>query len=79
MGAQPQPWQIFPQSIDGGCLGLLSKVRLLMEEHNILLTPNLLIVMKKVISLIKRGAKAYFRQAAKNHAWLPTGTIPVGI
>lgn len=35
--------------------------------------------MKKVISLIKRGAKAYFRQAAKNHAWLPTGTIPVGI
>ena len=56
-----------------------SKVRLLIGEHNILLTPNLLIVMKKVISLIKRGAKAYFRQAAKNYAWLPTGTIPVGI
>lgn len=23
MGAQPQPWQIFPQSIVGGCSGLL--------------------------------------------------------
>ena len=23
VGAQPQPWQIFPQSIDGGCSGLL--------------------------------------------------------
>ena len=56
-----------------------SKVRLLMGEHNTLLTPNFLIVMKKVISLIKRGAKAYFRQAAKSYAWTPTGTIPVGI
>ena len=56
-----------------------SKVRLLMGEHNILLTPNFLIVMKKAISLIKRGAKAYFRQAAKSYAWTPTGTIPVGI
>ena len=56
-----------------------SKVRLLMGEHNILLTLNFLIVMKKVISLIKRGAKAYFRQAAKSYAWTPTGTIPVGI
>ena len=35
--------------------------------------------MKKVISLIKRATKAYFRQAAKNYAWIPTGTIPVGI
>lgn len=54
------------------------KVRLLMGEHNILLTPNFN-VMRKVISLIKRGAKAYFRQAAKTYAWTPTGTIPVGI
>lgn len=35
--------------------------------------------MKKVISLIKRCAKAYFRQAAKAYAWTSTGTIPVGI
>lgn len=35
--------------------------------------------MKKIISLIKKGAKAYFRQAAKSYAWAPTGTIPVGI
>ena len=35
--------------------------------------------MKQVISLIKRGTKAYFRQAAKSYAWIPTGTIPVGI
>lgn len=35
--------------------------------------------MKKVISLIKKGAKAYFRQAAKSYTWAPTGTIPVGI
>ena len=35
--------------------------------------------MNKVISLIKRAAKAYFRQAAKVYAWAPTGTIPVGI
>ena len=35
--------------------------------------------MKQVISLIKRGAKAYFRQAAKSYAWTSTGTIPVGI
>ena len=35
--------------------------------------------MKKVISLIKKGAKAYFRQAAKTYAWTSTGTIPVGI
>ena len=35
--------------------------------------------MKKVISLIKRGAKAYFRQSAETYAWIPTGTIPVGI
>lgn len=35
--------------------------------------------MKKVISLIKRGAKAYLRQAAKAYAWTPTGTIPVRI
>lgn len=35
--------------------------------------------MKKVISLIKRGAKACFRAASKNYAWLPTGTIPIGI
>ena len=34
---------------------------------------------KKVILLIKRGAKAYFSQAAKSYAWTPTGTIPVGI
>ena len=49
-----------------------------MGEHNILLTPNFN-VMRKVISLIKRGAKAYFRQASKTYAWTPTGTIPVGI
>lgn len=35
--------------------------------------------MKKIISLIKKCAKAYFRQAAKSYAWAPTGTIPVGI
>ena len=35
--------------------------------------------MKKVISLIKRGVKAYFRQAIKSYAWISTGTIPVGI
>lgn len=35
--------------------------------------------MKKVISLIKRGTKAYFRQVAKVYAWTPTGTIPMGI
>ena len=35
--------------------------------------------MKKVISLIKRGVKAYFRQAAKAYAWTLIGTIPVGI
>lgn len=55
-----------------------SKVRFLMGEHNILLTPNFN-VMRKVISLIKRGAKAYFRQVAKTYAWTPTGTIPIGI
>lgn len=49
-----------------------------MGEHNILLTPNFN-VMRKVISLIKGGAKAYFRQAAKTYAWTPTGTIPIGI
>ena len=49
-----------------------------MGEHNILLTPNFN-VMKKVISLIKRGAKTYFRQAAKTCTWAPTGTIPIGI
>lgn len=41
-----------------------SKVRFLMGEHNILLTPNFN-VMRKVISLIKRGAKAYFRQVLR--------------
>ena len=55
-----------------------SKVRFLRGEHNILLTPNFN-VMRKVISLIKRGAKAYFSQAAKSYAWTPTGTIPIGI
>lgn len=35
--------------------------------------------MKRAISLIKRGAKAYFRQAAKTYTWAPTGTIPIGI
>ena len=35
--------------------------------------------MKKVILLIKRGVKAYFRQAIKSYAWISTGTIPVGI
>ena len=35
--------------------------------------------MKKVISLIMKGVKAYFRQSAKTNAWIPTGTIPVGI
>lgn len=35
--------------------------------------------MKKVISLVKKGAKAYFRQVAKNYAWTSTGTIPNGI
>ena len=55
-----------------------SKVRFLMGEHNILLTSNFN-VMKKIISLIKRGAKAYLRQVAKSYVWIPTGTIPVGI
>lgn len=35
--------------------------------------------MKKVISLIKKGAKVYFRQTAKSYAWASTGTIPVRI
>ena len=35
--------------------------------------------MKKVISLIKSGVKAYFRQAAKSYAWTSTGTITVRI
>lgn len=35
--------------------------------------------MRKIISLIKKGAKAYFRQAAKTYAWTPTGTISIGM
>lgn len=35
--------------------------------------------MKKVVSLIKRGVKAYFRQATKTYVWTPTGTIPIRI
>ena len=35
--------------------------------------------MNKFFSLIKRGAKAYFNQAAKTYAWTPTGTIPIGM
>lgn len=35
--------------------------------------------MKKIISLIKKGVKAYSRQAAKSYVWIPSGTIPVGI
>jgi hypothetical protein len=35
--------------------------------------------MKRVLSLIKKGTKAYLRQAAKTYVWTPTGTIPVGI
>ena len=35
--------------------------------------------MKRVLSLIKKGTKAYLRQAAKTCVWTPTGTIPVGI
>lgn len=35
--------------------------------------------MKKVISLIKKGAKSYFNHATSTYVWLPTGTIPVGI
>lgn len=32
--------------------------------------------MKKILSLMKRGAKWYFKQASCNYAWLPSGTIP---
>lgn len=32
--------------------------------------------MKRVLNLVKRGAKWYFNQAAKTYAWLPTGSIP---
>lgn len=35
--------------------------------------------MKTIISLIRKGARAYFKQAAKSYVWLPTGTIPIGI
>lgn len=35
--------------------------------------------MKKAISLIKRGVKAYFILASRSYAWTPTGTIPIGI
>lgn len=35
--------------------------------------------MKKIIVLIKRGVKAYFRLSAENYAWTPTGTIPIGM
>lgn len=35
--------------------------------------------MKKILSLIKRGAKAYLKASMKSYAWLPTGTIPTGI
>lgn len=35
--------------------------------------------MKKILSLIKRGAKAYLEASMKSYAWLPTGTIPTGI
>ena len=35
--------------------------------------------MKKIISLIKKGIKAYSRQAAKSYVWIPSGTFPVGI
>lgn len=34
--------------------------------------------MKKIISLIKRGAKAYFNQITKAYTLTPTGTIPTG-
>lgn len=45
---------------------------------NILLTSNFN-CMKKIISLIKRGAKAYVKQAAKTCALTPSGTIPMGV
>nr|DAR02434.1 MAG TPA: hypothetical protein [Crassvirales sp.] len=35
--------------------------------------------MKKIFSLIKKGARVYFRQSSKTYAWVPTGTIPIGI
>ena len=47
-----------------------------MGEHNIILK---FIVMKKIISLIKRGAKAYLRHLSNTYVLTPTGTIPIGI
>lgn len=32
--------------------------------------------MKKIISLVKKGVRAYFNQYAKLYAFMPTGTIP---
>ena len=36
-------------------------------------------VMKKIISLIKRGIKVYSNKAFRSKALTPTGTIPTGI
>lgn len=35
--------------------------------------------MNKVYSLIKKVAKAYFKQSSKTYIWLPTGTFPIGV
>ena len=35
--------------------------------------------MKKIISLIKSGIKAYSNKAFRSKALTPTGTIPIGI
>lgn len=32
--------------------------------------------MKKVINLMKKAAKWYFTQSAKNYTWTPTGMVP---
>lgn len=53
-----------------------NKVQVFVGE--LILTPNL-IVMKKFISLIKKGVKAYINQAVRSQALTPTGTIPMGI
>lgn len=35
--------------------------------------------MKRVLNLMKRGAKWYFNQVAKSYALTPTGSIPIEV
>ena len=46
-----------------------------MGKHNCL-TSNFT-VMKRVLNLVKRGAKWYFNQCSKSYLWYPSGIIPI--